>query len=162
MRDCSIPTPCHPITAPDHHGVSNSMLSREAAVFSLLQMRHLPAVEVDEPGLGSLWLQVSHLPLRDSTRFDKTMMKHGLHRTRPPGRLPLPPPPGLLHPPPLPPLPIHGRHLPNHFFYYCIYHRLQIIFFLFLLTCLKPLLLSDSHSLVSAVDRCQTHCGVDL
>ena len=31
-------------------------------MFSLLQPRHLPAVEVEEPGLGSLWLQVSHLP----------------------------------------------------------------------------------------------------
>ena len=61
-KNCSSPPPSHPITAPDHHGVSNTMLSREAGVFYFLQPRHLPAVEVEEPGPGSLWLQVSYLP----------------------------------------------------------------------------------------------------
>ena len=81
----------------------------------------------------------------------------------------LPHPPRLPHPPPLTPLPIYGRNLtklgiPTTSFTIAviIYHRSQIIFSLFLLTCLKPLFLSDSHSLVSAVNRCQTHCGVDV
>ena len=56
-KDCSIPPPIHPITAPDHHGVSNTMLSREADVFYFLQPRHFPAVEVEDCGVsGSRYL----------------------------------------------------------------------------------------------------------